>query len=138
MPLICDTSMIEHHLEETRSKLLIQQQNNLTNMPNEKRQTKKYILYDSIRNYADRSQISGCSLGRDWLGRDKIDQEWDFWRCWLMSYILIKVWVTWMYGFVKTNQSVKLRSMHFTVCKSYPDKKILRKKSELHFTLFIF
>ena len=42
------------------------------------------------------------------------------------------------YGFNFTDQTVKLRSMHFTVGNSFPDKKFLGKKSELHFRSFIF
>ena len=42
-----------------------------------------------------------------------------------------------MYGFNFTDQTVKLRSMHFTVGNSFPDKKFLGKKSELQIVYFL-
>lgn len=48
-----------------------------------------------------------------------------------MFHILIEVLFTWMCTFVKTNQTVPLISVHFTVCKFYPSLKKSRRENYL-------
>lgn len=43
-----------------------------------------------------------------------------------MFYILIRVWATWVYTFVKT-QTVLLKSLQFTICKLCLNKREIRK-----------
>lgn len=142
MPFTCDTS-IHNRIVLRRKKEQITKAAtkwiHLTNiMLNERRQTQKNTccLIPLISVLIEiRSVVAPGD--RDWLGRDTVDREGHFLRCWLMSYILIRAWVTWMYVFIKANQTVKLRSMHFTICESYPDKKFLgQNQNSISYCIF--